>query len=252
VLAVERQRAIVQMIDDDGAVRVTELARRFLVTEETIRRDLEKLDTEGVVRRIHGGAVRAEVIRGDRLFEGRRNINLAAKRTIAHAAVRHIEEGDVIALDASSTAAELIPLLPDVPFTVVTNSLVVVNALRNRSHLRVVCTGGIFDVPSMSFTGTLAERALASFRITKLFFSSKGIDAERGLSVIEDDQARIKAQMVELAERCYLLADRSKIGVRSTIFFAGLAQVDLLITDAGPEELEGLSVEFEVAERLEE
>jgi DeoR/GlpR family transcriptional regulator of sugar metabolism len=245
VLAAERRSAILERIDDDGAARVTELARRFQVTEETIRRDLEKLDQEGRVRRTHGGAVPLEAIRHDHNFDNRRNVNLMAKQKLARAAVHHIHEGDVIALDASSTVAAMLPLLPDVPLTIVTHSLIVVNSLLNRPHIRVVCTGGILDAPSMSFTGSRAESTLERFRIGKLFFSCKGIDLERGLSVPEDDQARIKRRMVELAECSYLLVDRSKIGVRSTFFFAEPGQVDHLVTDAGAEELAGIESELE-------
>jgi len=245
LLAAERQRLIVERVHEDGSARVAMLARMFEVTEETIRRDLDKLGRKGLVKRIHGGATQIEAMRGDRLFEGRRSMNLAAKRAIARAAVRYIEEGDVIALDASSTVAELLPLLPERPITVVTNSLVVVNALRNHSHVRLVCTGGIFDPASLSFVGTLAERALGDFRITKLFFSSQGLDVQRGLSVAEDHHARIKSRLIELAERSFLLADRTKIGQHSTFFFADLSQVHRLISDAEPAELDDAEVELE-------
>lgn len=245
MLAAERQRQIVERVKEEGSARVAVLARTFGVTEETIRRDLDKLGRKGLVRRIHGGATQIGTVHGDRLFEGRRSMNLAAKRAIARAAVRHIEEGDVVALDASSTVAELVPFLPDCPFTVLTNSLVVVNALLHHSHAQVVCTGGIFDQASMSFVGTLAERALRDFRISKLFFSSQGVDGERGLSVAEDHHGRIKGLMIELAERSFLLADRTKIGHSSTFFFADLGQVHRLISDARPAELDGAEVVLE-------
>lgn len=237
MLAQERQREILNRVLSGSGVRVASLARELSVTEETIRRDLERLDQEGKLIRIHGGALPPEKDRRDLPFGVRETVNLAEKRSIAAHAIRHMEEGDVIALDASSTARELARLIPDFPLTVITNSIAVVSALVDRVRVRVISTGGVLDAPSLSYIGPLAEQALARFHIQKLFLSCQGIDLERGLSVTADEHAGIKRRMIELAERTYLLVDHSKVGVRAVEFFAPIADVDMLITDgdADPE-----------------
>lgn len=254
ILAEERHRVVLARLQDAGSVRVTSLARELAVTEETIRRDLERLDRDGKLIRIHGGAIPIENDRRDLPYRVRETVNLEQKRAIAAHAVRHIAKGDVIALDASTTAVELARVIPDVSLTVVTNSMVVAAVLVERTRVRVVSTGGILDAPSLSWLGSLSEQALERFRITKLFFSCNGVDPQRGLSVSADEHARIKRRMIDLAESAYLLVDAEKFGARAVEFFATVDELDLIVTDsAAPAEmLESLrrdGVQIEVAER---
>lgn len=233
MLGSERQRVILRRVQQNGAVRVAQLARELDVAEETIRRDLERLDLDGKLVRTHGGAVPLEPDR-ELPYVVRETANLPAKRAIAAIAARHIRDGDVIALDASSTAIELARAMPHVPLTVLTNSLVGAMVLAARPHARVILTGGVLDAPSMSFVGSLAEDALTRFHINKLFLSTKGVDAQRGLSVASNDHARIKRRMIDLADETFLLADRSKFGVKSVEFFAQVEDIDVIITDVEP------------------
>jgi DeoR/GlpR family transcriptional regulator of sugar metabolism len=232
MLAGERHLEILKRIQDRGGIRVASLAKELNVTEETIRRDLERLDTEGKLRRIRGGALPLESDRRELPMSVREAVNLDRKRAIAAAATRHVNEGDVIALDASSTAREMARLLPDRPVTVISNSLAIATVLVNRSEIRVVSTGGILDAPSLSFVGSVAEESLDRFHIKKLFFSCAGIDAVRGLSVTADEHAGIKKRMMDSADKVYLLADSSKFNTSAVEFFAKLADVDTVITDA--------------------
>ncbi len=233
LLARERHRQIISRLQLAGSVRVSALAAELNVTEETIRRDLEKLDREGKLVRIHGGAVTVETDRRDLPFDVREAVNLDKKRAIAARAVRYINEGDVIALDASSTARELAREIPDVALTVVTNSVAVAGVLAHRARVRVVATGGILDAPSLSYVGSMAEEAVARYHIRKLFLSSQGVDLERGLSVTADEHARIKRRMIDLAETSYLLADSSKFGCKAVEFFARLDEFSRIVTDTG-------------------
>lgn len=236
VLSIERHRTILNLIERDGSVRVSELARDLSVAEETIRRDLEKLHTEGRLVRIRGGALRIEDQRREIPFDIREVVNLAEKRAIAGVAVGHIEEGDVVALDASSTARELARVIPDIPLTVITNSIAVTTALLDRSRIRVMSTGGILDGPSLSYTGSLTEQALERFHIQKAFLSCKGFDPSRGPSVATDEHARVKRRMVELAERTYLLVDSSKFDQRGVELFASTSEIEVVITDSGTDQ----------------
>jgi DeoR/GlpR family transcriptional regulator of sugar metabolism len=233
MLARQRHQEILDRVGRAGAVRVTELARSLGVAEETIRRDLEKLDSEGKLVRTHGGAVSLPEDRREVPFDVRRGTHSAEKESVARAAARFVDEGDVIALDASSTAYCLARALPDRPLTVLTNSMEVATLLMARPKVQVVSTGGMLDVASQSFVGSFAEEALLRLHIGKLFLSSKGVDLARGLSEAADAHARLKRRMMDLADVTYLLADHSKFGVKSVVFFADVKDVDVVITDRG-------------------
>lgn len=236
MLASERHREILNRLQASGGVRVASLASELTVTQETIRRDLERLDAEGKLIRTHGGAMVVETDRRELPLDVRETINLDKKRAVARRAVQEIAAGDVIGLDASSTARELARLIPDIPVTVVTNAFPVASALIDKPAVRVIMTGGILDRPSMSLVGPLAEQALDRFHVQKLFLSCRGLDMARGLSVTADEHAGIKRRMIDLAERAYLLIDSSKLGVRSVEFFSPVDEMDMVIVDDAVDE----------------
>ncbi len=252
LLAQQRQREILGRLRHAGGVRVTELAANLRVTEETVRRDLRTLSHSGKLVRTHGGAISLPGDRGDVPFEVRQTVNLPEKRAIVVRALAYVSEGDVIGLDASSTTFELARAIPEMPLTVVTNSLPVADMLLGRSQIRVICVGGILDPRSRSLTGSLAEHTLQKLHIMKLFLSAEGVDLARGLSDPTDEQAHVKRHMLDVSARAILLVDHSKFGVQSVVFFAGMNEVDVLIADAGlgqavRDELAQLDVEIDVA-----
>lgn len=233
MLASARQREILARLTTIGGIRVAQLAAELNVTPETIRRDLEKLDSEGKLIRTHGGAMAVETDRRELPLDIRETINLDQKRIIARRAVQEIMPGDVIALDASSTAHELAKIIPDIQITVITNALSVWTELLPRTAVRVILTGGIVDRPSMSMVGPVAEHSLDRFHVHKLFFSCRGLDLARGLSVTADEHAGIKRRMIDLCAKAYLLIDSSKFDVRSVEFFAPVDAMDMILTDDG-------------------
>lgn len=252
MLAPQRQQEILRRLNLEGVARVADLAGQLEVAEETVRRDLEKLEKEGKLMRTHGGALPVPDSARDLPWELRRSANHEAKVSIAHLAVQHVEEGDVVAMDASATVHEMTRVLPDMLVTVITNSLLSTVRLLNRRRVRVLSTGGVLDDDSASWVGSFAEQALERININKFFLSSKGVDLERGLSEISDAQARVKRRMFDMARRKYLLVDSSKFNLRSVVQLAGLDEVDVVITDAGitPEvraALENLGKELEVS-----
>jgi DeoR/GlpR family transcriptional regulator of sugar metabolism len=234
VLAPERHQQILQLVAVHGSVRTAEVARSLGVTEETVRRDLEKLETEGKLNRTHGGAMRGESGRRDLPFTSRESMNVPEKRALARHALRHIESGDTILLDASSTALEFARQLPDLPITVLTNALKIAIELSDRAELRVVMVGGVVAPRSLSCVGPLSDHAIECINVQKAFFSCRGVDATRGLSESDDEQARFKRRILALSERTYLLADHTKLGLRSAFFFAPASGIDILITDRDP------------------
>ncbi|QRF23921.1 DeoR/GlpR transcriptional regulator [Alicyclobacillus sp. TC] len=231
MLPAERQRAIVQLVNTRGSVRVKELSQIFEVTEETVRRDLDSLEMDGKLRRSHGGAVRIYEEQSEIPYLEREIAHVAEKQAIAREAVRHIFPGDRIILDASTTAWHLAAALPDIQLTVLTNSLKVAFELSQRDKIEVISTGGILRTSSLSYVGPMAEEALDQFHVGKAFLSCKGLHSHYGISESNALQALVKRKMIEIAERVYILADHSKIQVRDFTSIASLDEVDVLITD---------------------
>ncbi len=232
MLAVERLREIEKRVKRSGSARVSDLARELLVTEETIRRDLEKLEIEGKLLRSHGGAVAAQSAMQETPHSERELRQATEKAAIAREAVTRIGAGDTLFIDASSTALELARILPDIPLTVLTNAIKVAVELAKKPHIRVICTGGALAPDSLSFYGPSAQKVLDEFHVGKLFLSCKGIDFKRGVSEANELLAELKRRAMERASWKCLLADSSKFGVNGFAVFAMPADFNEVITDS--------------------
>jgi DeoR family transcriptional regulator, L-fucose operon activator len=232
LLVEERHQKIVELVNEKGSIRVTELARIFSVTEETIRRDLDKLESEKQLQRSHGGAVRIREAQPEIPYFERENVHVAEKEAIAAQAVKHIEPNDRIILDASTTAWYLAKNIPDIPLTVLTNSIKIALVLSAKERIEVISTGGILLKRSLSYVGPLAERSLDAHFVNKAFVSCKGVHLQYGLSESNEMQGLIKQKMITIADQVYCLADYSKLDVRSFTRVAHIDQVDFLITDS--------------------
>ena len=248
MLAIERQRRILELLKTAGSLRTTETSGRLGVTDETVRKDFEVLEKRGELLRIHGGASRPERIREEQPFTERQAVRRAEKLAIAKLAASRIQPNETIFLDASSTVLTLTQFLPDVPLTVLTNALNVVTALADRPQLDLICTGGVFDARSRSFIGLIAEQSLQRYNIHRMFFSGNGLHLDRGVSERNSRQAAFKERVIANAEDVVFLADHSKLGQKSAFFFAATAALSCLVTDASAdsefcEALEGRGVE---------
>lgn len=233
MLVAERYEKIVRLVNERGSIRVSELSELCQVTEETIRRDLDRLEMAGRLRRSHGGAVSVkDQPQQPEIPYAEREITYAEeKKRIADEAIKRIAPKDRILLDASSTAWYMAARMPDIPLTVLTNSIKVATELASKERIEVISTGGILAQRSLSFVGPLAERSLDAYHVDKAFLSCKGIHLERGISESNELQARIKNRMVGMADQVILLADASKFGVQAFTHVADLADIDAIITD---------------------
>ena len=242
MLAIERLREIERKIRRDGSARVAELARDMAVTEETIRRDLEKLELERKIVRSHGGAVASGNGVQEIPHREREQRQADEKAAIAREAVQRVHEGDTLFIDASSTALELARLIPDMPLTVLTNAIKVAVEFARAPRIRVICTGGALAPQSLSFYGPAAEKTMEEFHVGKLFLSCKGIDLRRGLSDANEVLAQFKRLAIARSSWRCLLADHTKFGVNGFAVFAQLSDFNEVITNkaAGPEVLERL------------
>lgn len=235
MLVAERHQKIVELVNERSSVRVSELSDIFSVTEETIRRDLEKLEKENKLQRSHGGAISVQEEEAEVHFSERVITNVQEKKAIAFEAAKRVEEGDRILLDASTTAWYMAKALPNMTLTVITNSMKVVMELSKKERINVISTGGILLPKSLSFVGPLAERSLDLYHVNKTFLSCKGVHLEAGLSDSSEQQALLKKKMIGQSDHVFLMADSSKFGTRAFSLIGPPDNIHEVITDSGIE-----------------
>lgn len=231
MLVADRHKKIVATVIERGSVRVAELSKSFGFTEETIRRDLEKLELAGKLVRTHGGAVAIQEVDKDLPQLKRESLHVGEKDRIAKAALQFIKEDDSILLDGSSTAFYLARQLPDMPLTVITNSIRAIMELAPKRNIHVICTGGIYSDSALSFLGPLTVGSLGNYHVDKAFISCKALDTSWGISESNDMQAMVKQKMLSISSVNYLLIDHSKIGMKATTHVADLKKIHYIITD---------------------
>jgi DeoR/GlpR family transcriptional regulator of sugar metabolism len=231
MLARHRQSLILQAVRSDGSARVSDLTQRLGVSDMTIRRDLEVLARDGLVEKVHGGAVLPGTPAGHETgFEAKLVIERPEKNAIARAAARLVRPGTAIAIAAGTTTFALAQCLLDVPgLTIVTNSLRVTNAFHGTAE-EVVLTGGV-RTASDALVGPIADLTIRSLHFDLLFLGCYGFDAEAGLTTSNLAEAETNRTFIRGARRVVLLADHSKWGLVSLSSFARLSEVDVLVTD---------------------
>ncbi|TWS17883.1 DeoR/GlpR transcriptional regulator [Tsukamurella asaccharolytica] len=235
--AEERQRAISELVGGRGRASVMELAERFDVTPETVRRDLDALERLGGVRRVHGGVVAAGVLAGAESALGEREgTNADAKRAIGSAARRFLPPaGGSVLFDAgTSTIAAAREVPANLHITAITNSVPVAAALSLRETVELRLLGGRVRGLTQAAVGAGTVAEIAGLRTDVAILGANGLSAERGLSTPDADEAAVKTAMVRAADFVVLVADSSKFAQESLVAFAALDDIDVLVTDAAP------------------
>ncbi|WP_367039261.1 DeoR/GlpR family DNA-binding transcription regulator [Streptomyces sp. Je 1-332] len=242
LLAEQRRALILDEVRRRGGVRVNELTRKLSVSDMTIRRDLDALARQGVLEKVHGGAVPVvEASTHEPGFEAKSGLELNAKEDIARTAASLVAPGTAIALSGGTTTYALAHHLLDVPdLTVVTNSVRVADVFHSAQRTAgqrqgaatVVLTGGV-RTPSDSLVGPVADQAIGALHFDVLFLGVHGISAEAGLSTPNLAEAETNRRLVQSARRVIVVADHTKWGTVGLSSFATLEQVDTLVTDAG-------------------
>jgi DeoR/GlpR family transcriptional regulator of sugar metabolism len=237
MLARHRQSLILQTVRSDGSARVSDLTQRLGVSDMTIRRDLEVLARDGLVEKVHGGAVLPGTPASHEPgFEAKLVLERPEKTAIARAAANMVMPGTAIALTAGTTTFALAQCLLDVPgLTIVTNSLRVTNLFNGNRNLdgsadSVVLTGGV-RTPSDALVGPVADLTIRSLHFDLLFIGCYGFDADAGLTTPNLAEAETNRTFIRVARRVVVLADHTKWGLVGLSSFARLNEVDVLITD---------------------
>ncbi|MCI6205377.1 MAG: DeoR/GlpR family DNA-binding transcription regulator [Corynebacterium glucuronolyticum] len=237
--AEERRRQITSLTAVEGRVNVTELAERFNVTAETIRRDLAVLNQEGAVHRVHGGAVASQNYQTtERSVDIRARSASGAKHEIAKAALKFLPEpqGGMF-LDAGTTVMQLAHMLAEHPdakkWSIVTNCLSIALDLASAGLDEVQLLGGSVRAITQAVVGDTALRTLALMRADVAFIGTNALTLDHGLSTADSQEAAVKRAMITNARTVVAMCDSTKMGSDYLVSFASLDDIDVVITDTG-------------------
>jgi DeoR family transcriptional regulator of aga operon len=233
-----RQQLAHEYLQQRGFVRVRELSDRFGVSTVTARNDLQALEERRLAQRVHGGAMPVDRARGERSFEEVATQHAPQKRAIAEAAVALISPGESILLDVGTTTAALASALVAATtlseVNVITNGLSIALTLEAaHPRLSIVVTGGTLRPKQHSLVDPLAGSMLKTLSVDTVFLGCNGIDAEAGVTNINLPEADIKRTMIAASQRCVVLADSTKFGVRALATVCDIDAVDVVVTDSG-------------------
>jgi DeoR/GlpR family transcriptional regulator of sugar metabolism len=232
MLAAERRNEILALLKEEGRVIVADLSKKYVVTEETIRRDLEKLENDGYAERTYGGAVLKGNEKDELPFGVRKRANVDAKMRIATAISGMIHDGDRIMLDASTTALFVAKQIKEKKnITVITNSLEILLELSDVADWKVLSTGGSLRGSALSLLGYQAERMVDGFFVDKAVISCKGVDMQRGFTDSNELDAGLKRQMLNSATTRIMAVDNAKFDHLSFTQVVDFAGIDALATD---------------------
>ena len=235
MLAIERRNAILAKLATDGKVIVSDLSVEFNVTEETIRRDLEKLDKEGLAKKTYGGAIVLETHGADLPFNVRKRVNANLKENIAQKIADLISDGDSIILDSSTTAISVTKYIKNREnLTLITNSVEILLELSDKSGWKILSTGGKLKNGSLALVGASAEQMIRDYHVHIAVCSSKGIDMNMGISDSNEEDASMKKAIFSSADRKILAIDSTKFNRRSFVKVFSVSDVDTVVTDEKP------------------
>ena len=231
-LRADRQREIYHLALRKGSVEVADLAQRFDITTETIRRDLSDLQSQQQLRRVHGGAVCVEQARHERTVDARDMQNADEKLRIAQTAIAEVPTQGSVAIDSGSTLQRLAEVFPiESGAHVVTNSLVVALTLSRRGIAELTVLGGGVRTNTFAMVDAFTVETVKDLRFDVLFISCDGLSLHRGLTTPYREEAAVKSAMIKVSDKVVALVDQSKLGNGQMFPFATLNDIDILVTD---------------------
>jgi len=234
LLAIQRRRKILELLQEEGSARVSTISRLFGVSEPTVRQDLERLESEGLIVREHGGAFLKSVPQQVKSLNLQHLENMEKKARIGRRAAELVHDEDSLILDSGSTVTEVAKNLGSKRhLRVITNALNIALLLGTEHSFEIMVTGGDFKAPTLSLTGDRAAAFLDRIHVQKTLLAVGGISPEEGLSYPGFADIVVKKAMIAAASEVILVADSTKIG---KVAFAVLGPVDVagtLVTDDG-------------------
>jgi DeoR/GlpR family transcriptional regulator of sugar metabolism len=231
----ERRQSLLELLHKQPGLRVPEIALTLGISEGTVRNDLNALEEDGHLTRVHGGAVLNNAMQLPNVVFGIRHLEHAKeKNCIGQGAVQLVNDGESILLDASSTAYYLALNLKDhTRLRVITNGIEVARLLAQNPTNTVILIGGVVNQDGSSVTGLLSEQIIAELHIQKAFVSCSGFSVERGMTEVHFEEAQLKRKAIESVRQVFALVDSSKLGHEDLTPFARPLQITQLFTDSG-------------------
>ncbi len=243
LLKAERQLLIRKQVDGQGSMTVTELSERLGVSEATIRRDLEEMQTRGLIYRTHGGAVQVERALREPPIIQRLKEQSEEKQRIGMEAARLIQDGETIFLGSSTTVLEIARHLPNtLHLKVITNSIPIINELASNSKIELIVLGGTLRPSELSLSGYFAEQMVQDFRADKVFMGIRAIDLNSGFTNDNLQESILDRKIMTMAPKVIIVADHSKFCRVSTVVVGPVTNADIIITDQ--------QTPFEIVEEL--
>ncbi|MFH2113756.1 MAG: DeoR/GlpR family DNA-binding transcription regulator [Spirochaetota bacterium] len=235
MLAVERRQAIFEGLKEAGSVTVIELSTKFDVSEETIRRDLTKMESSGLLYKTYGGAFINAGMHREVPVGMREHTYVEGKNVIGILAAQLINTGDTVFLDASTTAVHIAENIIDKKnLIVITNALKVVETLAPAQGIKVICTGGTLRPSSLTLVGKAAEEAIGTYFADKAFICCDGLHRVHGVTDANEKEAEVRKQMMKQADSSILIADATKFEKTSFVHIADFSRFNILLTDKEP------------------
>lgn len=236
MLALERRNLILEKLQEEKKVVVSELSQLYNVSEETIRRDLDKLDKDGLCVKSYGGAIINENTNIDMPFNVRKKRNTSGKQKIADLISDMINDGDHIMLDASTTAVFVAKAIKNKQnLTVITNSIEIIIELSDVSDWTIVSSGGTLKEGYLALVGTHTVERLSSYNVEKTIISCKGLDMDKGFTDSNEQFTQAKKAMLRACDTSILAVDSSKFGKVAFSKIGDVSQVDTIVTDRKPD-----------------
>ncbi len=234
MFADERKTQILFLLNQSQSILVSDLATSLDVSETTIRRDLQDLEEQGLLKRTHGGAITFQMASFEPSMVEKADFYAEQKMQIAKQAVAMVKTGDTLLLDSGTTTLQMARILPDQNLTIVTNSLPIGTELSRRKNIKLVMLGGELRSNTEALVGAYCEMILQNIHVDKVFLGANGIDLFKGVTTPNSAEASTKRAMIQTGRQVILVADHSKFG---QIHFAKICDVkDLscIITDELP------------------
>ncbi|WP_334073504.1 MULTISPECIES: DeoR/GlpR family DNA-binding transcription regulator [Paenibacillus] len=229
----DRRTTILGQLDKEGKVHVHMLAKQLKVSTETVRRDLERLEKEGHLRKVYGGAVQMRAEQTEPPFLKRSLMQQREKREIGALAAALIKDGETVLLDNGTTTLEIMRAIKDrAQVTVITNSVPILNCALNEFRGRILFAGGEIDPRVQAATGPVVHRILDEFKANKAFISVGGVSLTDGVTDYDLEEAAVSRKMMQRAEESLIVADHTKFGVTTFAKICPLEEISVLLTDA--------------------
>lgn len=237
MLAAERRNQIYEKLQKEKKVVVSELSRFYQVTEETIRRDLEKLEKDGLAIKSYGGAILNEDTNIDLPFNIRKKHNATGKQKIAELVAGLVSSGEHVMLDPSSTSVFIAKALKKKgALTVVTNSVEIMLELSDTKDWTIISTGGRLNQSALAFAGAKAMESIEAYHVEKVIISCKAFEKECGFMDSDEEFVQMKRAMLKAGRERILAVDSSKIGKMAFGKVGTLEDIDMIVTDHRPDE----------------